>query len=145
MNLIRDTASSFCCSAKVWKKTANIETSQTKKEASDAICRAAPYLKRGCQSATNHLHIPLLVATSQPTMETQSNHSPTMEPVKQTFPFKLYHTIEWASDSEFSSALSWSPEGNAFVVHDREVVVEHIIPKFFDHKKWRSFVSCGDE
>mmetsp|Transcript_31622 Transcript_31622/g.63871 ORF Transcript_31622/g.63871 Transcript_31622/m.63871 type:complete len:369 (+) Transcript_31622:122-1228(+) len=62
-----------------------------------------------------------------------------MEPVKQTFPFKLYHTIEWASDSEFSSALSWSPSGNAFVVHDREVVVEHIIPKFFDHKKWRSF------
>jgi hypothetical protein len=65
-----------------------------------------------------------------------------MEPVKQTFPFKLYHTIEWASDSEFSSALSWSPSGNAFVVHDREVVVEHIIPNFFDHKKWRSFVSC---
>ncbi|KAK1741541.1 hypothetical protein QTG54_008019 [Skeletonema marinoi] len=62
-----------------------------------------------------------------------------MEPVKQTFPFKLYHTIEWASDSEFSSALSWSPSGNAFVVHDREVVVEHIIPNFFDHKKWRSF------
>ncbi len=76
-------------------------------------------------------------------METQSNQFDTMEPVKQTFPFKLYHTIEWASDSEFSSALSWSPQGNAFVVHDREVVVEHIIPKFFDHKKWRSFVSCG--
>ena len=64
-----------------------------------------------------------------------------MEAGKQTFPFKLYHTIEWASDSEFSSALSWSPTGNAFVVHNREDVVEHIIPKFFDHKRWRSFVS----
>ena len=30
------------------------------------------------------------------------------------------------------------------MVHDREVVVEHIIPKFFDHKKWRSFVSCEE-
>ena len=64
-----------------------------------------------------------------------------MEPIKQTFPFKLYQTIEWASDSEFSSALSWSPTGNAFIVHDREAMVEHIIPKFFDHKRWRSFVS----
>lgn len=60
---------------------------------------------------------------------------------KQTFPFKLYQTIEWASESEFSSALSWSPSGHAFVVHDREKMAEHIIPKFFDHKKWRSFVS----
>jgi hypothetical protein len=58
---------------------------------------------------------------------------------KQTFPFKLYQTIDWASESEFSSALSWSPSGHAFVVHDREKMVEHIIPKFFDHKKWRSF------
>jgi hypothetical protein len=63
--------------------------------------------------------------------------------VKQTFPFKLYHTIEWASNSEFSSALTWSPSGHAFVVHDRELMVEHIIPKFFDHKKWRSFVSSS--
>jgi hypothetical protein len=62
-----------------------------------------------------------------------------MEPVKQTFPFKLYHTLEWASASEFSSALTWSASGHAFVVHDREGMVEHIIPHFFDHKKWRSF------
>jgi hypothetical protein len=66
-----------------------------------------------------------------------------MEPVKQTFPFKLYHTLEWASSSEFSSALTWSASGHAFVVHDREAMVEHIIPHFFDHKKWRSFVSSG--
>jgi hypothetical protein len=65
----------------------------------------------------------------------------TMVESKQTFPFKLYQTIDWASESEFSSALSWSPSGHAFVVHDREKMVEHIIPKFFDHKKWRSFVS----
>lgn len=64
-----------------------------------------------------------------------------MVEAKQTFPFKLYQTIEWASESEFSSALSWSPSGHALVVHDREKMVEHIIPKFFDHKKWRSFVS----
>ncbi|KAL7491426.1 hypothetical protein ACHAWT_001993 [Skeletonema menzelii] len=62
-----------------------------------------------------------------------------MEPAKQTFPFKLYHTLEWASTSEFSSALSWSASGHAFVVHDREAIVENIIPHFFDHKKWRSF------
>lgn len=63
--------------------------------------------------------------------------------VKQTFPFKLYHTIEWASNSEFSSGLTWSPSGHAFIVHDRELMVENIIPKFFDHKKWRSFVSSS--
>ena len=64
-----------------------------------------------------------------------------MEPAKLTFPFKLYHTLEWVSTSEFSSALSWSASGDAFVVHDGEVIVENIIPLFFDHKKWRSFVS----
>ena len=56
-----------------------------------------------------------------------------MEPAKLTFPFKLYHTLEWVSTSDAS--------GDAFVVHDREVIVENIIPLFFDHKKWRSFVS----
>lgn len=63
------------------------------------------------------------------------------EPVKQTFPFKLYHALEWASNCEFSSALTWSESGDAFLVHDREAMVENIIPHFFDHKKWRSFVS----
>ena len=68
-----------------------------------------------------------------------------MEPVnKQTFPFKLYNTIEWASNSEFSSALTWSPSGHAFVVHDRDSMVENVIPNFFEHKKWRSFVSSPE-
>lgn len=62
MDLIRDTKPNFWCSAKVGKQTANIETSQTKKEASNATSATR---KRGCQSATNHLHIPLLVATGR--------------------------------------------------------------------------------
>ncbi len=31
--------------------------------------------------------------------------------------------------------------GDAFVIHNRELFTETILPKFFVHKNWRSFVS----
>eukprot|EP00574_Skeletonema_japonicum_P008151 CAMPEP_0201733616 /NCGR_PEP_ID=MMETSP0593-20130828/32068_1 /ASSEMBLY_ACC=CAM_ASM_000672 /TAXON_ID=267983 /ORGANISM="Skeletonema japonicum, Strain CCMP2506" /LENGTH=337 /DNA_ID=CAMNT_0048226813 /DNA_START=854 /DNA_END=1864 /DNA_ORIENTATION=- len=67
-----------------------------------------------------------------------------MKHTKQTFPFILYEVIEWASNSEFSSTLTWSPSGNEFVIYDRDLALEHITPKFFiDHNEfnnWKSFV-----
>lgn len=67
----------------------------------------------------------------------------------RTFPFILYEAIEWASNSEFSSTLTWSPSGNEFVIHDRDLALEQIIPKFFlDRNKihdWKSFVSSKFE
>lgn len=31
--------------------------------------------------------------------------------------------------------------GDAFVIHNRELFTETVLPKFFMHKNWRSFVS----
>ena len=59
----------------------------------------------------------------------------------QTFPYKLYEMIEYACDSEFSSSLSWSANGCAFIIHDKEVMMEDLAPKFFKQTKFRSFVS----
>ena len=68
-----------------------------------------------------------------------------MKHTKLTFPFILYEVIEWASNSEFSSTLTWSPSGNEFVIYDRDLALEHIIPKFFidrnEFNNWKSFVS----
>ena len=80
--------------------------------------------------------------------ENNNRHAKTateMKHVKQTLPFILYEAIEWASNSEFSSTLTWSPSGNEFVVHDRDLTLEQIIPKFFLDRNeiynWKTFVS----
>ena len=46
----------------------------------------------------------------------------------QTFPFKLYEMVEYSSDSEFSSSLSWSADGSAFIIHDKHVLMNDLAP-----------------
>ena len=67
---------------------------------------------------------------------------------QQTFPFKLYEMLEYSSDSAFSSSLSWSADGSAFIIHDKHVLMNDLAPMFFKQTKFRSFVSvpratCG--
>jgi hypothetical protein len=60
---------------------------------------------------------------------------------QQTFPFKLYNMLEYACDSEFSSSVSWTADGSAFIVHDKDVMMDNLAPMFFNQTKFRSFVS----
>jgi hypothetical protein len=60
---------------------------------------------------------------------------------QQTFPFKLYEMLEYACDSEFISSLSWSADGSAFIIHDKDVMMNDLAPMFFKQTKFRSFVS----
>jgi hypothetical protein len=59
----------------------------------------------------------------------------------QTFPFKLYEMLEYSSDSEFSSSLSWSADGSTFIIHDKHVLMNDLTPMFFKQTQFRSFVS----
>lgn len=59
-----------------------------------------------------------------------------------TFPYKLYEMLEYACDSESNAACSWTADGSAFVIVDRDVMMEELVPKFFRQTKFRSFVSC---
>lgn len=57
------------------------------------------------------------------------------------FPFKLYCMLEYASDSEQSSVVSWVEGGRAFAIHDQQAFLRHVVPAFFNQTKFRSFVS----
>ena len=57
------------------------------------------------------------------------------------FPLRLYAMLEYASGSEHGSAIHWTHNGQAFVVSQLDVVVEHVLPVFFNLTKFRSFVS----
>ncbi len=57
-----------------------------------------------------------------------------------TFPFRLYHMLEEASKAGFEEIVSWLPDGNAFVVHNREKFTDCVMKKFFSHTKWKSFL-----
>ena len=59
-----------------------------------------------------------------------------------TFPHKLYEMLEYACDSEFNSACSWSADGSTFAISNRNVMMEELVPMFFRQTKFRSFVSC---
>jgi len=60
---------------------------------------------------------------------------------QQTFPFKLYNMLEYACDSEFGSCISWTADGSAFIIHDKEAMMDNLAPMFFNQTKFRSFVS----
>jgi hypothetical protein len=54
------------------------------------------------------------------------------------FPGKLYDLLEYASENNLESAISWARNGTAIMVHDPEKLVD-ILPKFFGQTKYRSF------
>jgi len=56
------------------------------------------------------------------------------------FPYKLYDMIEYAAE-KYSSAVSWSEDGTQFSIHDKDMLMKHVVPMFFKQSKFRSFVS----
>mmetsp|Transcript_22050 Transcript_22050/g.47322 ORF Transcript_22050/g.47322 Transcript_22050/m.47322 type:complete len:289 (+) Transcript_22050:94-960(+) len=59
------------------------------------------------------------------------------------FPFKLYFMLEYASSEDLErnpQAISWSEDGQAFVIRDREAFLKRIVPRFFKQTKFRSFM-----
>lgn len=60
---------------------------------------------------------------------------------EKTFPYKVYDMLNFAETSGNTDICSWLPSGDSFVIHDRKLFTEFILPRFFLHKKWRSFVS----
>mmetsp|Transcript_37499 Transcript_37499/g.63844 ORF Transcript_37499/g.63844 Transcript_37499/m.63844 type:complete len:329 (-) Transcript_37499:575-1561(-) len=55
------------------------------------------------------------------------------------FPFKLYDMLEYASDTEYCSSVSWVKDGRAFIIHNKDAFLEYVVPKFFNQTKFRSF------
>ena len=55
------------------------------------------------------------------------------------FPWKLHDMLEAAEDLEFTTVVSWLPDGKTFRVHDKERFVNHIMQRYFDQTKYKSF------
>eukprot|EP00985_Skeletonema_marinoi_P011877 scaffold5632_cov146-Skeletonema_marinoi.AAC.7 len=60
---------------------------------------------------------------------------------QQAFPFKLYEMLEYARASGVSSSISWLADGNGFVIHNKDAMMNDLTPMFFNQTKFRSFVS----
>ena len=57
-----------------------------------------------------------------------------------SFPWKLYDLLEYASENGHDDIISWEDDGKAMKVHKPTELCTKILPKFFLHtKKWESF------
>ena len=63
-----------------------------------------------------------------------SQPSPTETPA---FLFKLWKVLEAA---EYSKYISWSKNGNSFIIFDQNLFSQVVLPKFFKHSHFTSFV-----
>jgi len=55
------------------------------------------------------------------------------------FPHKLYGMLQCSSESEQRTAISWTHDGTAFLIHDSEILMQAVVPKFFNQTQLRSF------
>lgn len=89
----------------------------------------------------NSLNNPRNNSEPSPTLAPFADQSP--RPLwrngEKTFPYKLYDMLEFAETSGNTDICSWLPSGDSFVIHDRKLFTELFLPRFFLHKKWRSF------
>jgi hypothetical protein len=61
---------------------------------------------------------------------------------REHFPFRLYDMLEYAAaDDDLHSIVSWSADGLSFSIHQKDIFIERIVPKYFKITKFRSFVS----
>lgn len=72
------------------------------------------------------------ISISQPTILTLP--SPTETPA---FLFKLWKALE---ATEYSQYISWSNNGNSFIIHDQNQFSRVVLPNFFKHSHFTSFV-----
>ena len=60
----------------------------------------------------------------------------------ETFPYKLFDMLEQtATNPDYDEVVSWSEDGMSFVIGNRNIMMEDVVPKFFNQTKFRSFVS----
>merc|ERR1712157_692738 len=58
---------------------------------------------------------------------------------RTTFPYKLYDLLEYSTDSEYSSTISWTPDGKGVIISSRERLMDdNLLPRFFAMTKYRS-------
>jgi hypothetical protein len=55
------------------------------------------------------------------------------------FPFKLHEMLAVVKAEGKEAILSWQPHGRAFRVHNRELFIEVIMPRFFKQTKYKSY------
>ncbi|KAL7498004.1 hypothetical protein ACHAWT_008512 [Skeletonema menzelii] len=77
--------------------------------------------------------------TTNDAVATNGQTRPLWRNGEKTFPYKVYDMLEFAESSGNTNICSWLPSGDSFVIHDRKLFTEFILPRFFLHKKWRSF------
>jgi len=57
-----------------------------------------------------------------------------------TFPFVLHTMLNEVEETGLSNFVSWRPHGRAFLVHDVEGFVEHVMPLYFKQTQMPSFL-----
>lgn len=58
---------------------------------------------------------------------------------KKDFPWKLHKMLEEVEQRGMSGVISWDTDGTSFKVHQPEVFVKDIMPKYFNQTLFRSF------
>lgn len=53
-----------------------------------------------------------------------------------TFPNKLHRIL---SAEEFAHIISWMPHGRAWKIHNKELLMQEVVPQFFSQSKYESF------
>lgn len=61
--------------------------------------------------------------------------------VSVPFPMKLHDMLEYieSEEPELASIVSWQPHGRCFLVHNSKEFAQHVLPRFFQQKKYASF------
>ncbi|ETI34880.1 hypothetical protein F441_18562 [Phytophthora nicotianae CJ01A1] len=57
--------------------------------------------------------------------------------VKEVAPF--LKSLRLMLDNESPRILRWTPDGNAFEIHDMAAMTGYVLPKYFKHRKYASF------
>ena len=52
------------------------------------------------------------------------------------FPTKLHHIL---SDPDYQHVISWMPHGRAWKIHNKDLLVSDVVPKYFVQTKYQSF------
>jgi hypothetical protein len=55
------------------------------------------------------------------------------------FPSKLFEMLENADEKGFRHIVSWTSEGDGFMVHDTAAFMKQVTPQYFKQTKYKSF------
>ena len=58
---------------------------------------------------------------------------------RKTFPYALYDILEEGANGLFEDIVSWTPCGTGFKVHNRDVFVSAVLPRYSKMSKYKSF------